>query len=141
MKFKNENDRFEWEVLELSEDDYIKKIILLKPFENYKDSFFEYLNAREKWNEAVKGKRFIRKIKKSLEILNNKDIHIVIAGSGNPKDIQIKSPTLLDNTHFIGVVKDMSELYPVADALIHQLLVILMAWLCSKLCLTNCLSL
>ena len=72
MKFKNPNDQFEWEVLELSEDDYIKKIILLKPFENYKDSFFEYLNAREKWNEAVKGKRFIRKIKKSLEILNNK---------------------------------------------------------------------
>ena len=59
---------------------------------------------------------------KALEILNNKDIHIVIAGSGNPKDIQIKSPTLQDNTHFIGVVKDMSELYPVADALIHPTL-------------------
>jgi len=61
-------------------------------------------------------------IVEALEILNNKDIHIVIAGSGNPKDIQIKSPVLQENTHFIGVVKDMSELYPVADALIHPTL-------------------
>ena len=59
---------------------------------------------------------------KALEILNNKDIHIVVAGSGNPKDIQINSPTVQNNTHFIGVIKNMSKLYPVADTLIHPTL-------------------
>ena len=59
---------------------------------------------------------------KALEILNNKDIHIVVAGSGNPKDIQINSPTVKNNTHFIGVSKNMHELYPVADTLIHPTL-------------------
>jgi UDP-glucose:(heptosyl)LPS alpha-1,3-glucosyltransferase len=59
---------------------------------------------------------------KALEILNNKDIHIVVAGSGNPKDIKIDLPLVQNNTHFIGVVKNMSELYPVADTLIHPTL-------------------
>ncbi len=59
---------------------------------------------------------------KALEILNNKNIHIVVAGSGNPKDIQINSPSVQNNTHFIGVVKNMNELYPVADTLIHPTL-------------------
>ena len=59
---------------------------------------------------------------KALEMLNNKDIHIVVAGSGNPKDIQINSPTVQNNTHFIGVVENMSELYPMADTLIHPTL-------------------
>jgi len=59
---------------------------------------------------------------KALEILNNKNIHIVIAGSGNPKDIQINSPTVQNNTHFIGVIKNMSELYPVADTFVHPTL-------------------
>ena len=59
---------------------------------------------------------------KALEILNNKDIHIVVAGSGNPKDIQINSPTVQNNTHFIGVIQNMSKLYPVTDTLIHPTL-------------------
>ncbi len=59
---------------------------------------------------------------KALEMLNNKDTHIVVAGSGNPKDIQINSPTVQNNTHFIGVVENMSELYPMADTLIHPTL-------------------
>ncbi len=59
---------------------------------------------------------------KALEILNNEDIHVVVAGSGNPKEIQINSPTVQNNTHFIGVVENMSELYPVADTLIHPTL-------------------
>ncbi len=59
---------------------------------------------------------------KALEILNNKDIHIIVAGSGNPKDIQINSPVVQNNTHFIGMVRNMSELYPVADMLIHPTL-------------------
>ncbi|MBC8147014.1 MAG: glycosyltransferase family 4 protein [Bacteroidetes bacterium] len=56
---------------------------------------------------------------KALEILNNKDTYIIVAGSGNPKDIKIESPTIQSNTHFIGVVENMSKLYPVADTLIH----------------------
>jgi len=59
---------------------------------------------------------------KALEELNDKNIHIVVAGSGNPKDIQINSPTVKNNTHFIGVSKNMHELYPVADTLIHPTL-------------------
>jgi glycosyltransferase involved in cell wall biosynthesis len=59
---------------------------------------------------------------KALEILNNKDIHIIVAGSGNPKDIKIDLPSVQNNTHFIGVVENMSELYPVADTLIHPTL-------------------
>ncbi|MBL7003859.1 MAG: glycosyltransferase family 4 protein [Gammaproteobacteria bacterium] len=59
---------------------------------------------------------------KALEILNNKDIHIIVAGSGNPKDIKIDLPLVQNNTHFIGVVENMSELYPVADTLIHPTL-------------------
>jgi len=59
---------------------------------------------------------------KALEMLNNKDIHIVVAGSGNPKDIKINSPAVQNNTHFIGVVENMSKLYPIADTLIHPTL-------------------
>ena len=59
---------------------------------------------------------------KALEELNNKNIHVVVAGSGNPKEIQINSPTVQKNTHFIGVIKNMSELYPVADTFIHPTL-------------------
>jgi len=59
---------------------------------------------------------------KALEILNNKDIHIIVAGSGNPKDIEIESPTVQSNTHFIGIVKEMNKLYPVSDTLIHPTL-------------------
>ena len=58
----------------------------------------------------------------ALEDLNNQDIHIIVVGSGNPKEIRINSPTIQKNTHFIGVVKNMNELYPVADALIHPTL-------------------
>lgn len=59
---------------------------------------------------------------KALEILNNKDIHIIVAGSGNPKEIKIDLPLVQNNTHFIGVVENMSKLYPVADTLIHPTL-------------------
>jgi UDP-glucose:(heptosyl)LPS alpha-1,3-glucosyltransferase len=61
-------------------------------------------------------------IVKALENLNNKNIHIIIAGSGNPKEIQINSDIVKSNAHFIGVIKDMDRLYPVADAFIHPTL-------------------
>jgi len=90
-------------------------------------------NFREKYNIPTSAfvllfvahgfkRKGLPAIIKALEILNNKDIHIVVAGSGNPKDIQINSPTVQNNTHFIGVIKNMSKLYPVADTLIHPTL-------------------
>ena len=90
-------------------------------------------NFREKYNIPTSAfvllfvahgfkRKGLPAIIKALEILNNKDIHIVVAGSGNPKDIQINSPTVQNNTHFIGVIKNMSELYPVADTFIHPTL-------------------
>jgi UDP-glucose:(heptosyl)LPS alpha-1,3-glucosyltransferase len=90
-------------------------------------------NFREKYNIPTSAfvllfvahgfkRKGLPAIIKALEILNNKDIHIVVAGSGNPKDIQINSPTVQNNIHFIGVIKNMSKLYPVADTLIHPTL-------------------
>ena len=90
-------------------------------------------NFREKYNIPTSAfvllfvahgfkRKGLPAIIKALEILNNKDIHIVVAGSGNPKEIQINSPTVQNNTHFIGVVENMSELYPVTDTLIHPTL-------------------
>jgi UDP-glucose:(heptosyl)LPS alpha-1,3-glucosyltransferase len=90
-------------------------------------------NFREKHNIPVSAfvllfvahgfkRKGLPTIIKALEILNNKDIHIIVAGSGNPKDIKIDLPTVKNNTHFIGMVKNMSELYPVADTLIHPTL-------------------
>jgi UDP-glucose:(heptosyl)LPS alpha-1,3-glucosyltransferase len=90
-------------------------------------------NFREKYNIPTSAfvllfvahgfkRKGLPAIIKALEILNNKNIHIVVAGNGNPKDIQISSPTVQNNTHFIGVIKNMSKLYPVADTLIHPTL-------------------
>jgi len=59
---------------------------------------------------------------KALESLNDKSIHIVVAGNGDPKEIEIHSSVVKTNTHFIGSVKNMGELYPVADILIHPTL-------------------
>ena len=58
----------------------------------------------------------------ALEVLNQPDIHLIVAGSGNPKEIKISSPMVQGNTHFIGIVRNMDELYPVADAMIHPTL-------------------
>ena len=65
MKFKTESDKFEWEILELTEKDYLKKIKIQKPnFENpivSDETIFE-------WYNEVKSKRFIKSIKEILNI-------------------------------------------------------------------------
>lgn len=58
----------------------------------------------------------------ALENLENEQMHLVVAGNGNPEEIDINSPLVKQNTHFIGVVKTMDELYPVADVFIHPTL-------------------
>lgn len=58
----------------------------------------------------------------ALEILEDEQIHLIVAGNGDPEEISINSLLVKKNTHFIGVVKAMDELYPAADALIHPTL-------------------
>jgi len=58
----------------------------------------------------------------ALEILDNKDIHLVVAGSGSPTEVMINTSVGQDNIHFVGVVKEMEKLYPAADAFIHPTL-------------------
>lgn len=58
----------------------------------------------------------------ALDTLENNDIHLVVVGRGSLKEITINSPTVKQNTHFIGAIKNMHELYPVADAFIHPTL-------------------
>lgn len=59
---------------------------------------------------------------KAMELLSDDDIHIVVVGGGNPNEITINSNTVKTNTHFVGVVKNMDDIYPVADTLIHPTL-------------------
>ena len=66
-------------------------------------------------------KKGLPTIIKSLEILNNKDLHLIVAGNGNPKKHYIPD-YLLDNIHFLGSVEDMSKLYSEVDLLIHPTL-------------------
>jgi len=73
MKFKDKTQKFEWDILELNEEDYIKKIILLKPFSENNDNLFDYLEAREKWNNSTNGKRFKGLILNSLNVLQKEN--------------------------------------------------------------------
>ena len=66
-------------------------------------------------------KKGLPKIIESLEILKNKNIHLIIAGNGNTK--KIKTPnSISSNIHHLGVIKNIDLLYPQADALIHPTL-------------------
>lgn len=58
----------------------------------------------------------------ALENLGRSDIHLIVAGSGDPKKIAITSSTVKQNTHFVGIVNNMDNLYPAADVLIHPTL-------------------
>jgi hypothetical protein len=73
MKFKNEDHKFEWEVLDLNEKEYIQKIKFLKPFQESVENLFEFDQARDKWNSSTNGKRFKEKILNSLNILEKDD--------------------------------------------------------------------
>jgi len=74
MKFKNKDDKFEWDLLNLTEEDYIRKLKLLNPFSNV-NNIFEYDEAREKWNNSTNGKKFKDKIKRSLKILKKDEFN------------------------------------------------------------------
>jgi len=68
------------------------------------------------------NKKGMPTILQALNILNNKHIHVAIAGNGKRNENQIPG-VLQKNIHFLGVVKNMTHLYHGADALIHPTLV------------------
>jgi len=69
---------------------------------------------------------FIRKglptIIHALEQLNRENLYLVVAGRGNPEQIQFTNPQVKERTLFLGTVQQMEQLYPVADALVHPTL-------------------
>jgi len=58
----------------------------------------------------------------ALKILQNQNIHLIIAGSDTSEGINIPEGILSKNIHFIGPQKEMEHLYPAVDALIHPTL-------------------
>ena len=66
-------------------------------------------------------KKGLPKIIESLEMLSNEKLHLVIAGNGNSKKIKIPN-SISSNIHYLGVIKNITLLYPQADALLHPTL-------------------
>jgi len=66
-------------------------------------------------------KKGLPTIIQALNILNNNYIHVAVVGSGKNNKVHIPA-TLKNNVHFLGVVKDMTNLYKNVDALIHPTL-------------------
>jgi UDP-glucose:(heptosyl)LPS alpha-1,3-glucosyltransferase len=64
----------------------------------------------------------IHTIIKALEILNNDDIYLIVAGKDNPKKVTFGSNIVQTNTLFLGPVANMDDIYPGADTLIHPTL-------------------
>ena len=59
---------------------------------------------------------------KALEQLNHKNIHLLVAGRGDPATINFENSEIHSRTHFLGTVQDMEKLYPAADTLVHPTL-------------------
>ncbi len=64
----------------------------------------------------------IHTIIKALEILNNDDIYLIVAGKDNPNNVTFSSNIVQTNTLFLGPVANMDDIYPGADTLIHPTL-------------------
>lgn len=59
---------------------------------------------------------------KAMEELNDDNIHLVVVGDGEPDEIKINSNLVKTRVHFVGLIKNMNDIYPVADAFIHPTL-------------------
>ena len=66
-------------------------------------------------------KKGLPTIIKSLDILKNNNLHLIVAGAGTNKKNVISNSTA-HNIHYLGAVKDMSNLYSQVDLLIHPTL-------------------
>ena len=64
----------------------------------------------------------VQRVIDAMEQLNQPDIQLTIAGSGNPNSLRIPS-SLQKNIQFLGSVKSLNEIYQAADCLIHPTLV------------------
>jgi glycosyltransferase involved in cell wall biosynthesis len=96
-----------------------KKLITTEDLKNKlsipQDSFLMLLVAN---NFKKKG---LPTVIEALDILKNKKIHLIVAGSDKYKNKSI-SKHLKNNIHFLGVVKEMSNIYSQVDLLIHPTL-------------------
>ena len=59
---------------------------------------------------------------RSIELLNNKNIHLIVAGKGRISKINIPD-SISNNIHFLGQITNMRSIYSEADLLIHPTLV------------------
>jgi len=71
MKFKNKEHEFEYNILEMDEEQYVKKLNIMKKLNNFIDVLDKnkLKNGLEKWQSSTQGKRFKKKINQSLELL------------------------------------------------------------------------
>lgn len=63
-------------------------------------------------------KKGLQTLIKSIEILKNNRLHIIVAGNGKISK-QYFSKSLASNIHFLGPVEDMNGLYSEVDLLVH----------------------
>jgi glycosyltransferase involved in cell wall biosynthesis len=79
------------------------------------DSFLILLVAN---NFKKKG---LPTIIKSLEILNNKKLHLIVVGNDKKTKNKI-SKSMSSNIHFLGLIQDMYSIYSDVDLLVHPTL-------------------
>jgi len=61
----------------------------------------------------------LQEIIHALELIENQDIFIVIAGDGKSDEINFNSALVKNNSRFLGRINNTNEVYAMSDALIH----------------------
>jgi hypothetical protein len=121
MKFKNKDDEFEFEVLNLSDETYLRKMQLAQKMSNFNDelTFVNLKNAWNKWQDSTSKKRFKKKIDECSKILQQDELsyqdllnilitlnsiktHILI-------ELQYYEPNQKSNAEFLFVMKIFYE--------------------------------
>jgi len=76
MKFKNKEHEFEYNILEMDENQYAKKLSVMKKLNNFIDKLDENIlkNGLKKWQDSTNKKRFKKKIIESLNLLNKETL-------------------------------------------------------------------
>ena len=72
------------------------------------------------------GHEFRRKglqtIINAIEKINNKNLHLIVCGKGDPSEIIINSSIVKKNTHFLGIVSNPKNILQQSHLLIHPTL-------------------
>jgi len=96
--------------------------INLKKFIDY-SYLKQYHIPKNKFIVLFVGNGFIRKglnfIVEALEILDDKDIFLFVAGDGNQKDIEFRKKTVKNNSIFLGKVENIEQIYLESNVLVH----------------------